>query len=29
MPYEHFDLWLCRGLKIPMSELWPMVKSFD
>jgi hypothetical protein len=29
MPYQHFDVWVCRGLKIPMAELWPRVKSFD
>jgi 4-amino-4-deoxy-L-arabinose transferase-like glycosyltransferase len=29
MPYEHFDVWVCRGLKVPMSEMWPMVKSYD
>jgi 4-amino-4-deoxy-L-arabinose transferase-like glycosyltransferase len=28
MPYEHFDVWICRGLKVPMSELWPMVKNY-
>lgn len=29
MPYQHFDVWVCRGLKMPMAELWPRVKSFD
>lgn len=27
MPYEdELPVWLCRGLKMPMSELWPSVK---
>lgn len=29
MPYEHFDVWVCRDLKIPMAELWPLVKSYN
>lgn len=29
MPYENFDVWICKGLKIPIEELWPMVKAFD
>ena len=29
MPYEHFDVFYCRGLKQPLSELWPELKNWD
>jgi len=29
MPYRHFDVFYCRGLKQPMSQLWPRVKRWD
>ena len=29
MPYEHFDIFYCRGLKEPLKELWPQVKNWD
>jgi hypothetical protein len=29
MPYEHFDVFYCRGLKRPLSEVWPQVKAWD
>jgi hypothetical protein len=29
MPYEHFDVYYCRGLKQPLSEIWPQVKNWD
>jgi hypothetical protein len=29
MPYEHFDVFYCRGLKQPLAEIWPQVKSWD
>jgi len=29
MPYEHFDVFYCRGLKQPLSEFWPQVKHWD
>ncbi len=29
MPYEHFDVFYCRGLKRPLSEIWPQVKNWD
>jgi len=29
MPYEHFDVFYCRGLKAPLSEIWPQVKRWD
>ncbi len=28
MPYEHFDVFVCRGLREPISALWPKVKNF-
>ncbi len=29
MPYEHFDLYYCTGIKEPLAELWPKVKQWD
>ena len=29
MPYEHFDIFYCRGPKRPLSEIWPRLKSWD
>jgi len=29
MPYEHFDVYHCQGLKISVSEAWPHVKNWD
>jgi hypothetical protein len=29
MPYEHFDVFYCQGLKWPVSEVWPKVKNWD
>ena len=29
MPYEHFDVFYCRGLKQPLKELWPQLKHWD
>jgi hypothetical protein len=29
MPYEHFDIFYCRGLKWPLAEVWPTVKNWD
>ena len=28
MPYEHFDVFYCRGLKWPLQEMWPNVKNW-
>ncbi len=28
MPYEHFDVWICRGLRQPMATLWPQIKRY-
>lgn len=22
MPYKHFDIYVCRGLREPLAELW-------
>jgi len=29
MPYEHFDVFYCRGLKRPIQEIWTKVKNWD
>jgi hypothetical protein len=29
MPYEHFDVFYCRGLHQPLKEIWPQVKNWD
>ena len=29
MPFEHFDVFYCRGLKKPLSEVWPAVKKWN
>ena len=29
MPYQHFDIFYCRGLKQPLKELWPQVKRWN
>lgn len=29
MPYQHFDVWVCRGLRVPLEALWPRLKQFD
>jgi hypothetical protein len=28
MPYEHFDIFYCRGLKVPLAEAWAKVKNW-
>jgi hypothetical protein len=28
MPYEHFDVFYCRGLKQPLKEIWPQLKNW-
>jgi hypothetical protein len=27
MPYQHFDVWVCRGLKVPLARLWPSLRN--
>lgn len=29
MPFEHFDVFYCQGLKRPLNEVWPRVKTWD
>jgi 4-amino-4-deoxy-L-arabinose transferase-like glycosyltransferase len=29
MPYEHFDIFYCRGLNPPLDKLWPSVKNWN
>jgi hypothetical protein len=29
MPYEHFDVFYCRGLKHPLEDAWPRLKNWD
>ncbi len=30
MPYEaEKSLWVCRGLRMPIEELWPRIRSFN
>ena len=29
MPYEHFDVFYCRGLKQSINEVWPKIKNWD
>jgi hypothetical protein len=29
MPYEHFDVFYCRGIKRPLKETWPTLKNWN
>jgi len=29
MPYEHIDIFYCRGMKQPLKEFWPRVKNWS
>ena len=29
MPYEHFDVYYCRGMKWKLKDVWPKVKNWD
>ncbi|MBI2689994.1 MAG: hypothetical protein HYX27_27125 [Acidobacteria bacterium] len=29
MPYEHFDVYYCRGPKRPLSDIWPQRKHWN
>lgn len=28
MPYEHFDVWVCRGMREPLAQVWPRLKAY-
>jgi hypothetical protein len=28
MPYEHFDVYLCRRLHWPLAQVWPRLKNW-
>jgi 4-amino-4-deoxy-L-arabinose transferase-like glycosyltransferase len=28
MPYEHIDIWYCRGIKAPLDQVWPKIKNW-
>lgn len=28
MPYEEFDVFHCKGIKVPMKDLWPKIKNW-
>jgi hypothetical protein len=28
MPYEHINIWYCRGMKTPLAEIWPRLKNW-
>lgn len=27
MPYQQFDIWVCRGMKRPLAEVWPGLRK--
>jgi 4-amino-4-deoxy-L-arabinose transferase-like glycosyltransferase len=29
MPYQHFDVYYCEGMKQPLSSLWPQLKNWN
>jgi hypothetical protein len=29
MPYENFPIFLCRGLKLPLIQIWPQLKNWN
>ena len=29
MPYQHFDIYVCRGIRAPLEEVWPRTKSYS
>lgn len=28
MPYQQFDVWICRGMKEPLAQVWPRLKQY-
>ena len=29
MPYQHFDVWVCRGMREPLAQVWPRLKEWN
>ena len=29
MPYQHFDVWVCRGMREPLAKVWPGLKEWS
>jgi hypothetical protein len=29
MPYQHFDVFYCRGLNQPLNAIWPQLKKWN
>jgi hypothetical protein len=29
MPYEHIDIFYCRGLNVPLAQVWPQAKRWN
>ena len=29
MPYQHFDVWVCRGVREPLAKVWPRLKEWS
>lgn len=29
MPYQHFDVWVCRGMREPLAQVWPRLKEWS
>jgi hypothetical protein len=29
MPYNHFDVFYCQGIRMPIGELWPKIKRWN
>jgi hypothetical protein len=27
MPYQHFDVWVCRKAKVSLREIWPRLRK--
>ncbi|HTB18854.1 MAG TPA: glycosyltransferase family 39 protein [Bryobacteraceae bacterium] len=29
MPYQHFDVYYCQGMRLPLAQLWPRAKRWN
>ena len=29
MPYQHFDVFYCQGMRSPLEEIWPRLKKWN